>query len=70
MTKVTKAPKIKKELAYVDFERMEALDIEAIFRAIGHQVLDTIDVQNRSDRHSLTLLTWIEPATHNICGAP
>ncbi|KAH8551529.1 formyl transferase [Umbelopsis sp. PMI_123] len=37
MTKVTKAPKIKKELAHVDFEGMEAINIEAIFRAIGHQ---------------------------------
>jgi hypothetical protein len=26
-------------------------------------------VQIRSDQHLLTLLTWIEPATHNICGA-
>jgi methionyl-tRNA formyltransferase len=38
MTKVTKAPKIKKELAHVDFGGMEAINIEAIFRAIGHQV--------------------------------
>jgi hypothetical protein len=49
MKKVTKAPKIKKELAHVDFEGMEAVDIEAIFRAIGHQVQEILDVQNEKE---------------------
>ncbi|KAI8578429.1 hypothetical protein K450DRAFT_246755 [Umbelopsis ramanniana AG] len=54
MTKVTKAPKIKKELAHVDFEGMEAVDIEAIFRAIGHQnpLLTTIAVPPEKGREN------------------
>jgi uncharacterized protein YehS (DUF1456 family) len=45
---VTKAPKIKKELAHVNFEAMEAIDIEALFRAIGHQVYQKCGLQAQS----------------------
>lgn len=37
-TQVTKAPKITKEMAEVNFETMSAEEIERLHRAIGHQV--------------------------------
>jgi methionyl-tRNA formyltransferase len=67
---VTKAPKIKKELAHVNFEAMEAIDIEALFRAIGHQVYK--NVVCRDNQHRIKLLTGLqllESFVDNICNS-
>ncbi|RUS21794.1 hypothetical protein BC937DRAFT_91436, partial [Endogone sp. FLAS-F59071] len=52
-TQVTRAPKITKEKAVVNFETMSAEKIERLHRAIGHQVNYTLQAFENFPQHSV-----------------